>query len=75
MARIVPALAFASTSYDICVEVGDRLLAAYAQRAMGKALLRLGRFPEAQALLETSLEVSESLNDRWGAGVTLRTLG
>jgi tetratricopeptide (TPR) repeat protein len=45
----------------------------YAVRSLAKARFRLGQ--PALAQLEWSLSICQSMGDRWGQAVTLRTLG
>ncbi len=72
---LLPALSLANSAREIAAEASDKLLTAYSQRAIGKTLLRLGRHDDARDQLAESLSWSRANNDRWGAGVTLRSLG
>ncbi|MBM0260592.1 tetratricopeptide repeat protein, partial [Micromonospora sp. 4G55] len=62
------ALALAVRARDTFRELDESLLAAYGDRAVGKALVRLGRSTEAAGLLQRSLAASRRAGDRWGGG-------
>ncbi|MEH0819246.1 MULTISPECIES: AfsR/SARP family transcriptional regulator [unclassified Micromonospora] len=69
------ALALAVRARDTFRELDESLLEAYGDRAVGKALVRLGRSTEAAGLLQRSLATSRRAGDRWGEAATLRVLG
>ncbi len=60
---------------DLFRSVGDPRHTAYALLAYGAAANMLGKPDEAQKFLSESLQLSRTLNDKWGIGSTLRNLG
>ncbi|MBB5867455.1 DNA-binding SARP family transcriptional activator/tetratricopeptide (TPR) repeat protein [Allocatelliglobosispora scoriae] len=62
-------------SRQIFSDLGDELLEAFAVRAMCKARFRLDPSDDVREELEWALEVSRTMEDRWGQGATLRVLG
>ncbi|MEU8778679.1 BTAD domain-containing putative transcriptional regulator [Streptomyces sp. NPDC048606] len=67
---------------DLCAEAGemfratgDRLMAAYADQAMAKALVRLGETSGIRTVLSAALRECRDHSDPLGEGLVLRTLG
>jgi len=66
---------FAREALGVFEQTEDRMLMAYAERALAKALLRLGDSTTAWRLAENALTVSRNLPDAFGHACTLRVLG
>jgi len=64
----------AEQALDLSKTVGDKHLAAGALRAMGDATIHMFLPEETMSLLEESLAISRSLDDRWGEAGALGSL-
>ncbi|HEX6352805.1 AfsR/SARP family transcriptional regulator [Actinophytocola sp.] len=66
---------FARAALAIFEQTEDRILVAYSERALAKALLRRGDSATALPLAEHALEVCRTLADAFGHACTLRVVG
>jgi DNA-binding SARP family transcriptional activator len=64
-----------TTALAIFEELGDELSAAYCLRELAKVRFRQAQFDEPLVQLQSVLDTCRRLGDRWGEGLTERTLG